>query len=65
MTSPVDRLATAVPVTGRLVETISPEQWGLPTPCPEWTVRGVVNQYRARSPPVRHRAHWRHPAGGR
>ena len=43
MTSPVDRLATALPVTGRLVEAITPEQWELPTPCPEWTVRGVVN----------------------
>jgi len=43
MTSPVDRLAAALPVTGRLVETITPEQWELPTPCPEWTVRGVVN----------------------
>ncbi len=43
MTSPVDRLATALPLTGRLVEAIPPEQWQLPTPCPEWTVRDVMN----------------------
>jgi uncharacterized protein (TIGR03086 family) len=43
MSSPVDRLTTAVPVTGRLVGVIEPEQWVLPTPCPEWTVHGVVN----------------------
>jgi uncharacterized protein (TIGR03086 family) len=43
MTSPVDRLATAVPVTGRLVDAIESGQWELPTPCPDWTVRDVVN----------------------
>ena len=43
MSSPIDRLAAAVPVTGRLVEAIEPEQWALPTPCPDWTVLGVVN----------------------
>jgi uncharacterized protein (TIGR03086 family) len=43
MTSPIDRLATAVPVTGNLVEAIEPDQWALPTPCPEWTVRALVN----------------------
>jgi uncharacterized protein (TIGR03086 family) len=43
MTSPVDRLTMALPVTGRLVEAIGPGEWELPTPCPDWTVRGVVN----------------------
>ena len=43
MSSPIDRLAAAVPVTGRLVEAIEPEQWALPTPCPDWTVHGVVD----------------------
>jgi uncharacterized protein (TIGR03086 family) len=33
----------ALPPTGQLVEAIEPEHWALPTPCPEWTVRGVVN----------------------
>jgi uncharacterized protein (TIGR03086 family) len=43
MTSPITRLAGVVPVTGHLVGTIAPGQWGLPTPCPDWTVREVVN----------------------
>jgi uncharacterized protein (TIGR03086 family) len=43
MTSPIARLGDAVPVTGHLVGRIEPEQWVLPTPCPDWTVREVVN----------------------
>jgi uncharacterized protein (TIGR03086 family) len=43
MTSPITRLAGVVPVTGHLVGTIAPGQWSLPTPCPDWTVREVVN----------------------
>src|SRR3954454_20299928 len=43
MTSPLDRLAAAVPLTGRLVDALEGGQWELPTPCPEWTVRDVVN----------------------
>ena len=43
MTSPLIRLTTALPITGELVSRIEPEHWSLPTPCSEWTVRGVVN----------------------
>jgi uncharacterized protein (TIGR03086 family) len=43
MSSPIDRLATAILVTGHLVDAIQPEQWELPTPCAEWTVHAVVN----------------------
>jgi uncharacterized protein (TIGR03086 family) len=43
MTSPVARLANAVPVTGHLVAAVGAEQWHLGTPCPDWTVRDVVN----------------------
>jgi uncharacterized protein (TIGR03086 family) len=43
MTSPIDRLATALPHTGELVDAIEPDQWPLPTPCPEWTVHGVAH----------------------
>jgi uncharacterized protein (TIGR03086 family) len=43
MTSPITRLASALPVTGHLVGAIEPEQWDLETPCPNWTVRAVVN----------------------
>jgi len=43
MTSPITRLATAVPVTGHLVDAIEPQEWQQPTPCPDWTVRDVVN----------------------
>ena len=39
----VERLADAVPVTGNLVDAIEPGQWELPTPCPDWSVRDVVN----------------------
>ncbi|WP_042422783.1 TIGR03086 family metal-binding protein [Streptacidiphilus anmyonensis] len=28
---------------GRLVRGVEPDQWTLPTPCREWTVRGLVN----------------------
>lgn len=43
MTSPVARLARAVPVTGHLVGVMEPTQWDLPTPCAGWTVRDVVD----------------------
>ena len=43
MTSPIVRLAAALPITGELVGRIEPEHWPLPTPCPEWSVHGVVN----------------------
>ena len=43
MTSPIGRLAAAVPVTGNLVDAVGPDQWALPTPCPDWTVHDLVN----------------------
>ena len=32
-------LATALDGTGRLVAAVTEEQWALPTPCSDWTVR--------------------------
>ena len=36
-------LATALESTGRLVAAVTEEQWDLPTPCSDWTVRHLVN----------------------
>ena len=36
-------LATALDGTGRLVAAVTEEQWELPTPCSDWTVRQLVN----------------------
>ena len=36
-------LATALDGTGRLVAAVTEEQWALPTPCSDWTVRQLVN----------------------
>ena len=39
----VDRLEPALATTGRLVEAVTPGQWGVPTPCPGWDVRALTN----------------------
>ena len=36
-------LATALDGTGRLVAAVTEDQWDLPTPCSDWTVRQLVN----------------------
>jgi uncharacterized protein (TIGR03086 family) len=36
-------LETALDGTGALVAAVSAEQWDLPTPCSDWTVRRLVN----------------------
>jgi len=36
-------LASALDGTGQLVAAVSEEQWDLPTPCTDWTVRQLVN----------------------
>ena len=36
-------LATALDGTGTLVVAVTEEQWDLPTPCSDWTVRQLVN----------------------
>lgn len=36
-------LATALAGTGRLIDGVPAAQWQLPTPCPGWTVRQLVN----------------------
>jgi uncharacterized protein (TIGR03086 family) len=43
MTAPVDDLGSALAGTEQLVARIGVEQWGLPTPCTDWSVRDVVN----------------------
>jgi uncharacterized protein (TIGR03086 family) len=40
---PIAPLATALDSTGRLVAAIRDDQWELPTPCSEWTVRQLLN----------------------
>src|SRR5689334_21668091 len=40
---PIAPLATALDGTGRLVAAIRADQWDLPTPCSEWTVRQLLN----------------------
>lgn len=41
-TTPVQQLARALAVPARLITRIAPGQWDLPTPCPRWSVRGLV-----------------------
>jgi uncharacterized protein (TIGR03086 family) len=36
-------LQRSVDEAGRLVDTVTPDQLGLPTPCSEWTVRDLIN----------------------
>jgi uncharacterized protein (TIGR03086 family) len=36
-------LVTALDGTGRLIGAVTGVQWDLPTPCPDWTVRRLVN----------------------
>jgi len=43
MTAPVENLAAALAGTEQLVAEIGPDEWGLPTPCTDWSVRDVVN----------------------
>jgi uncharacterized protein (TIGR03086 family) len=43
MTAPVDDLTAALAGTEQLVAGIGPDDWDLPTPCTEWSVRQVVN----------------------
>ena len=40
---PFGPLATALDGTSRLVAGVRDDQWNLPTPCPDWTVRQLVN----------------------
>lgn len=43
MTSPLDRFDRAAAVTTAIVGNITADQYDLPSPCAEWTVRGVLN----------------------
>ena len=40
---PFDALDRATEEAGRRVRAVEPDQWDLPTPCGDWTVRGLVN----------------------
>jgi uncharacterized protein (TIGR03086 family) len=39
----VERFLRASAAFERKLRTVRPGQWGLPTPCPEWTVRALAN----------------------
>jgi len=42
MGADLEQLAAVAEVTGRLIDAVTDDQWGLPTPCEEWTVRDLV-----------------------
>ncbi|MHB1533489.1 MAG: maleylpyruvate isomerase family mycothiol-dependent enzyme [Acidimicrobiales bacterium] len=37
-----EQLAAAAEVTGQVIDGVRDDQWGLPTPCEDWTVRDLV-----------------------
>jgi len=43
MDSPLDRFDRAAALATRVVDAITADQYDLPSPCAEWTVRGVLN----------------------
>ena len=43
MADPADIFVRSVNQTGRIVRNVKPDQWGESTPCPEWSVRDLVN----------------------
>jgi uncharacterized protein (TIGR03086 family) len=43
VTDPLAGLAAALDGTRQLVHAVTDDQWQLPTPCPDWTVRQLVN----------------------
>ena len=43
MTDPLARFDRAAAVADSVLSRIGPEQLALPTPCPEWTVRQLIN----------------------
>jgi uncharacterized protein (TIGR03086 family) len=43
MTDPISLLSRALDQTGALVSRIRPDQASLPTPCPAWDLRALVN----------------------
>jgi uncharacterized protein (TIGR03086 family) len=40
---PTNRLSQALDATGTIVSDIREDQWSNPTPCPQWSVRTLVN----------------------
>jgi uncharacterized protein (TIGR03083 family) len=40
--APAMQLTRALAVPARLIGGVGPTQWNLPTPCPRWSVRGLV-----------------------
>jgi uncharacterized protein (TIGR03086 family) len=41
--APIDQLAAALDGAEPIIAAVGPDEWELPTPCSEWTVRDVVN----------------------
>jgi uncharacterized protein (TIGR03086 family) len=41
--APIDQLATALGGAEPIIGAVGPDEWELPTPCSEWTVRNVAN----------------------
>lgn len=39
----ISQLSAAIAATGRLVDSVRPEQWSAPTPCTDWTARDLVD----------------------
>jgi uncharacterized protein (TIGR03086 family) len=37
-----EQLAAAAEITGKLIDAVGDDQWALPTPCEDWTVRDLV-----------------------
>src|SRR2546421_12839589 len=40
---PIEQLSRALDQTGAIIAAVRPDEAGLPTPCPAWDVRALVN----------------------
>ena len=58
---PIDLLTTTLRRTQEVVDAVAPAQAGLPTPCPDWTVRDLVGHLLVDNANFRLRAEGRQP----